>query len=100
MDAAGRLDGGRRAHSRGFRGRLEADAKPPDCVVSIGFAGIEPGRGELRTVRRVGEILGLKTQALTLTIGDAVSPDQLSGQEVSGVELQSRLGGQPFHRPA
>jgi len=64
------------------------------------LARIEARRGELRAVWRVREVLGLETQALTLAVGDAVAADQLAGQEIAGVKLQPRLGGQQLHRAA
>src|SRR4051812_44916678 len=64
----------------------------------VPLPGAEHGGGELRLVRRVGEVLRLETERRALFVDLAALARDLSVQEIARVELDAGLGGEHVHR--
>src|SRR6187397_1444039 len=62
------------------------------------LARSQHGRREVGSIRRIGEMLGLQTHAVTLPVGLARRAKQLAIELVAGVELDAWLGGADLHR--
>src|SRR4051794_14551262 len=61
-----------------------------DRRLGIRHAGPEDGRGEVRLMDRVGEVLGLEAEPLVLPVDDAPFAGERAVQVVAGVELKAR----------
>src|SRR4051795_3750180 len=57
-------------------------------------------RGETRLVRRIGEVLGLQTEAVVLDVDLAALAGDRGVEQIAVVELDARLGGVDFHHPS
>src|SRR5690606_1527189 len=73
--------------------------KAPDGDVTVKLPGGQPGAWKGGLVRGVGKVLRLKAQAGRLPVQRAALAAQGAGEEVAGIELQPRLGGQDLHNP-
>ena len=66
----------------------------------IGLARIQPRRREVLVVRAVGEVLRFERYRLPVRLRTSVLAEALAVEEVSAVELKSRLVGQYLHHAA
>ncbi len=66
----------------------------------VRVARVEPGRRERLLVRRVGIVLRLQRQPVTLAVGPAARAVERAVEEVARVELDPRLGGPDLERAA
>src|SRR5579859_2747550 len=65
-----------------------------------GLARLKHGGREVGVVGRVREVLGLERIRLALAVGVAADADQVTVEEVAGVELHARLVGPDGQQPA
>ena len=66
----------------------------------LGLARLQHGGREVGLVGRVREVLGLEGVRLALAVGVAADADEVTVEEVAGVELHARLVGPDGQQPA
>src|ERR1019366_789156 len=66
----------------------------------VSLAGLQFGGRESRLIRRIGIMLGFETEGRVLRIDLAALAGEGAVEEIAGVELNARLGGEHFHHAA
>jgi len=79
---------------------IRCQYEPVDGFRSVGLAGTQDGRGELRLVGGIWKVLGFEAQSLATPAGAAVFARESAVQGIAGIKLQTRLTGIHLQQPA
>src|SRR3954447_10154613 len=86
--------------SAGDRGRTSPGAEGVGRRRLERLPGPQHGRGEVRLVRRIREVLRLESEGVALPVGLVADAPECAVEEVAAVELRTGLGRAHGDRPA